>query len=156
MGQAEKGWCQHHTFNSRRLPRNMVGMFPLLVQLVPDVHRARGNMVTSLVLSGRGIRGSHNVVTEIVRAIYDYRAQGSDEIDVQEGELVELTGGQSGGQNYADGWWEGRHERQVSNTRYLMNMCHRSRPQRKEGYLPQQLCMSSFLVHVGCTLTPNV
>ncbi|KAI0081551.1 hypothetical protein K474DRAFT_1681918 [Panus rudis PR-1116 ss-1] len=42
-----------------------------------------------------------------VRGLYDYRAQGSDELSIKEGELIELTGGPSGGQNYADGWWEG-------------------------------------------------
>ena len=43
-----------------------------------------------------------------VRGIYDYRSQGSDELDVSEGTRIELTSGPSGGQNYADGWWEGQ------------------------------------------------
>ena len=42
-----------------------------------------------------------------VRGLYDYKAQGSDELSITEGELVELSGGPRGGQNYADGWWEG-------------------------------------------------
>lgn len=42
-----------------------------------------------------------------MRGIYQYQPQGPDELPVQEGELLELTGGPSGGQNYADGWWEG-------------------------------------------------
>ncbi len=49
------------------------------------------------------------IVTDVVRASYDYHAQGSDELNLQEGELLELTGSPSGGQHYADGWWEGRH-----------------------------------------------
>lgn len=43
-----------------------------------------------------------------VRGLYDYRSQGSDELDVSEGTRIELTSGPSGGQNYADGWWEGQ------------------------------------------------
>ncbi|OBZ68741.1 Protein BZZ1 [Grifola frondosa] len=39
-----------------------------------------------------------------VRGIYPYQAQGPDELDVDEGRLIELTDGPSGGQNYADGW----------------------------------------------------
>ncbi|TFY64582.1 hypothetical protein EVG20_g5899 [Dentipellis fragilis] len=42
-----------------------------------------------------------------VRGLYDYQAQGPDELDVREGTLIELTEGDSGGQNYAEGWWEG-------------------------------------------------
>lgn len=42
-----------------------------------------------------------------VRGLYDYQAQGSDELGITEGELIELSGGPNGGQNYADGWWEG-------------------------------------------------
>jgi len=42
-----------------------------------------------------------------VRGIYDYPAQGSDELGISEGEMIELSGGPNGGQNYGDGWWEG-------------------------------------------------
>ncbi|KAF7985605.1 hypothetical protein HWV62_3913 [Athelia sp. TMB] len=42
-----------------------------------------------------------------VRSVYVYQAQGSDELDLSEGELIELTEGPTGGRNYADGWWEG-------------------------------------------------
>ena len=42
-----------------------------------------------------------------VRAIYDYEAQGADELSLQDGELIQLTEGPSGGRNYGDGWWEG-------------------------------------------------
>ncbi|TFK52285.1 hypothetical protein OE88DRAFT_1734304 [Heliocybe sulcata] len=41
------------------------------------------------------------------KGIYDYEAQGPDEISVQAGGLIELTAGPSGGENYAEGWWEG-------------------------------------------------
>jgi hypothetical protein len=43
-----------------------------------------------------------------VRGLYDYHSQGSDELDVSEGARIELTSGPSGGQNYAEGWWEGQ------------------------------------------------
>jgi hypothetical protein len=42
-----------------------------------------------------------------VRGLYDYPAQGSDELGIGEGEIIELSGGPNGGQNYGDGWWEG-------------------------------------------------
>lgn len=42
-----------------------------------------------------------------VRSVYAYEAQGADELSLQEGQMVELSAGPSGGQNYADGWWEG-------------------------------------------------
>jgi formin-binding protein 1 len=42
-----------------------------------------------------------------VRCLYNYDAQGSDELSVKEGELIEFTAGPSGGRNYGDGWWEG-------------------------------------------------
>ncbi|KAI0769881.1 hypothetical protein C8Q74DRAFT_1271721 [Fomes fomentarius] len=44
---------------------------------------------------------------EYVRGVYAYKAQGPDEIDVEEGKLIQLTDGPTGGRNYADGWWEG-------------------------------------------------
>lgn len=42
-----------------------------------------------------------------VRALYDYQAQEPGELTISEGDLVELSSGTNGGQNYADGWWEG-------------------------------------------------
>jgi SH3 domain len=42
-----------------------------------------------------------------VRGLYDYPAQGPDELGIGEGEMIELSGGPNGGQNYGDGWWEG-------------------------------------------------
>ncbi|KIP02892.1 hypothetical protein PHLGIDRAFT_271826 [Phlebiopsis gigantea 11061_1 CR5-6] len=44
---------------------------------------------------------------QYARAIYEYTAQGADELSLNEGQLLELTGGASGGTNYANGWWEG-------------------------------------------------
>lgn len=42
-----------------------------------------------------------------VRGLYVYQANGPDELDVKEGEMIELSSGATGGQNYSDGWWEG-------------------------------------------------
>ena len=42
-----------------------------------------------------------------VRGIYDYQAQGPDELSIQKGGSIELTSGPTGGEHYADGWWEG-------------------------------------------------
>lgn len=42
-----------------------------------------------------------------VRALYDYQAQEPEELTIHEGDFVELSSGTNGGQNYADGWWEG-------------------------------------------------
>lgn len=44
---------------------------------------------------------------QCVKGVYDYEAQGQDELDVRDGEMIQLTPGPNGGQNYADGWWEG-------------------------------------------------
>ena len=43
----------------------------------------------------------------IVRGIYAYKAQGPDEIDVDDGGLIQLTEGPNGGRRYGEGWWEG-------------------------------------------------
>ena len=45
-----------------------------------------------------------------VKALYDYAAQGSDELSLTEGELVELT---AVGQAYGEGWWEGTRDGQT-------------------------------------------
>jgi hypothetical protein len=42
-----------------------------------------------------------------VRGLYDYTAQGPDEMTIKVGQSIELSSGSSGGQNYASGWWEG-------------------------------------------------
>ncbi|KAF8588584.1 hypothetical protein K439DRAFT_1613424 [Ramaria rubella] len=44
-----------------------------------------------------------------VQALYTYTSQGADELGFEEGETFELSAGPEGGQNYADGWWEGIH-----------------------------------------------
>jgi hypothetical protein len=49
------------------------------------------------------------VTRQTVRALYDYRAQEPGELTIDEGDFVELSCGTNGGQNYADGWWEGIH-----------------------------------------------
>jgi len=42
-----------------------------------------------------------------VKAIYQYVANGPDEIGLEEGELIELSSGPTGGERYGEGWWEG-------------------------------------------------
>lgn len=43
-----------------------------------------------------------------VRGIYAYASGGPDELSLDEGELIELTSGPNGGQQYGDGWWQGK------------------------------------------------
>ncbi|PCH40000.1 hypothetical protein WOLCODRAFT_136602 [Wolfiporia cocos MD-104 SS10] len=52
-------------------------------------------------------RGSRKQAGQQVRGLYDYQAQGPDELSVKEGGMIQLTTGPNGGMNYADGWWEG-------------------------------------------------
>ncbi|KAJ7245019.1 hypothetical protein B0H12DRAFT_1128298 [Mycena haematopus] len=52
---------------------------------------------------GRSEEGSG----QYVRGIYAYESRGSDELGLDQGELIELTSGPNGGQHYGDGWWEG-------------------------------------------------
>lgn len=47
-----------------------------------------------------------------VRAIYPYQSQGPDELGLQEGEILELS---AGGQDYGNGWWEGKDEKSEPN-----------------------------------------
>ncbi|KAF9071205.1 hypothetical protein BDP27DRAFT_1401569 [Rhodocollybia butyracea] len=42
-----------------------------------------------------------------VKALYAYEGRGSDELELKEGDVIELTSGPSGGQYYGEGWWEG-------------------------------------------------
>ncbi|PVG02179.1 hypothetical protein CPB86DRAFT_751530 [Serendipita vermifera] len=42
-----------------------------------------------------------------VVALYDYEAQGDDELALVVGEHYELTSGEHGGEHYGEGWWEG-------------------------------------------------
>ena len=43
----------------------------------------------------------------IVRALYNYEAQGDDELSLSIGQEIELTAGEMGGTKYGEGWWEG-------------------------------------------------
>jgi formin-binding protein 1 len=43
----------------------------------------------------------------IVRALYNYEAQGDDELSLTVGQEIELTAGEVGGMRYGEGWWEG-------------------------------------------------
>ncbi|KJA24386.1 hypothetical protein HYPSUDRAFT_38820 [Hypholoma sublateritium FD-334 SS-4] len=49
----------------------------------------------------------HDAHSKRARAIYAYTAQGSDELTLQPGDILELSSGPNGGDRYADGWWEG-------------------------------------------------
>ena len=44
----------------------------------------------------------------LVRAIYPYQSQSTDELDLQEGDILELSSGPTGGENFGGGWWEGK------------------------------------------------
>lgn len=44
---------------------------------------------------------------EKVRALYSYQSTGADELALEAGEVLTLTPGPTGGQHYAEGWWEG-------------------------------------------------
>ena len=50
---------------------------------------------------------SKHLTHSAVQGIYEYQAQGPDELSIGQGELIELTAGPTGGQDYGDGWWEG-------------------------------------------------
>lgn len=59
----------------------------------------------------------------LVRGVYNYQAQGPNEISLQEGEVIRLTSGPTGGRNFADGWWEGKrtsHDVQLTRSGDLM------------------------------------
>lgn len=43
-----------------------------------------------------------------MRAIYSYESQGSEELGLREGEILELT---VGGENFGNGWWEGEQDK---------------------------------------------
>jgi formin-binding protein 1 len=47
------------------------------------------------------------IKTKTVVALYDYEAQGDDELALVIGENYELTSGEHGGEHYGEGWWEG-------------------------------------------------
>ncbi|KAG6849331.1 hypothetical protein H0H93_009376 [Arthromyces matolae] len=68
--------------------------------LVPATYLAHGDSAAPSSVQPSQGSGKH------VRVLYDYAAQGPDELPLTEGQTIELTSGQSGGQNYGDGWWE--------------------------------------------------
>jgi hypothetical protein len=72
---------------------------------LPIILKVLGNMVRKFI-DPFLLNGVEHVAT--VRALYQYEARGSDELELREGELIELSTGPSGGQNYGEGWWEGK------------------------------------------------
>lgn len=42
-----------------------------------------------------------------MRSLYTWEGDGGDELPLTEGATYELSAGPNGGENYADGWWEG-------------------------------------------------
>ncbi|PAV17054.1 Bzz1-Myo3 5p-Bee1p-Vrp1p actin assembly complex component [Pyrrhoderma noxium] len=84
-------------------PQGKKGLIPAsYVEVIEDNHGSRD--APKIPISTKpNIRGSG----QIVRAIYDYKAGGSDELNLEQGGTYELSAGPQGGQNYADGWWEG-------------------------------------------------
>ncbi|KAI0061488.1 hypothetical protein BV25DRAFT_1805486 [Artomyces pyxidatus] len=74
-----------------------------------DYTGAEASSSSSQALSGvQAPRGRHPEGSgKYVRALFEYKSQGPDELDVTDGETIELTNGAAGGQNYAEGWWEG-------------------------------------------------
>lgn len=59
------------------------------------------------------------LMTRPVRAIYSYEPQ---ELELHEGEVLELSGGPTGGENYGNGWWEGKrpNNKGTPNLRHLV------------------------------------
>ncbi|KAF9236493.1 hypothetical protein BU15DRAFT_89110 [Melanogaster broomeanus] len=78
---------------------------------VIDNHGGKGLVPASYLDSVRDCRYAQAArmtnVFVTVRVIYDYQAQGPDELSITEGETLELSSGPDGGKNYAEGWWEG-------------------------------------------------
>lgn len=52
-------------------------------------------------------QGSATSNGQFAQVLYDYQAQGPHELTIVEGEVLELSSGPCGGQNYAETWWEG-------------------------------------------------
>ncbi|OJT08068.1 Protein BZZ1 [Trametes pubescens] len=94
----------------------------------------------------------------VVRGIYPYKAQGPDELDVEEGTVIRLTDGPSGGRNYADGWWEGTRVcwpySTYSEADGPLDPGFRGGREWEERHLPQQLRKSVIYTFSGrsCSL----
>lgn len=80
-----------------------------------------------------------------VRGVYAYDAQGSDELGLEVGEVLELTSGPNGGQDYGEGWWEGT-DRRVNYFRRDTYAGCRNQLQRTEGNISKQLCELPLLL----------
>ncbi|KAI0647754.1 hypothetical protein C8Q79DRAFT_951721 [Trametes meyenii] len=80
------------------------GLVPASYVELFDASTAPSSSTSSL---GSGPAHQTAAEGEYVRGIYAYKAQGPDEIDVEEGKTIRLTDGPAGRRNYADGWWEG-------------------------------------------------
>jgi hypothetical protein len=66
----------------------------------------------------------------VVRALYEYAAQGPDEMTLAPDEIIELSAGPSGGQNYGSGWWEGRALSERTVHLLTLRRCHTIRQDR--------------------------
>ncbi|KAJ8080417.1 Protein BZZ1 [Marasmius tenuissimus] len=75
--------------------------------------RGADGLVPASYLNHEGAQSAGTMTTQEqgsgkhVKAIYQYVANGPDEIGLEEGELIELSSGPTGGENYGEGWWEG-------------------------------------------------
>jgi hypothetical protein len=93
-----------HTLSDGRSsvnPASFVG-----VDVGDDMGHGSGTFGTSINLNFN-IQGLETDVLCIVRALYNYDAQGDDELSLTIGQEIELTAGETGGTKYGEGWWEG-------------------------------------------------
>jgi hypothetical protein len=101
MSQAIRGWCLRRMW-SCKVRHQKSAPAPRSSLSRSRNFKRRANLV-SLINDAVDSADQHHVV----RALYDYEAQEAGEFSLQEGQLIQLTDGPSGGRNYADGWWEG-------------------------------------------------
>jgi hypothetical protein len=96
-----------------------MGLFPLRIWTTTTLDRLAerrplnkdpANMVGPANVRRRTYIADRGCSSE-VQAIYPYVAQGADELGLQEGESIELTSGPTGGQNFGNGWWEGKSDK---------------------------------------------
>jgi hypothetical protein len=76
--------------------------------------------------------------------VYDYQSQGPDELDVSEGNRIELTSGPSGGQNYGDGWWEGQLQRTPASSRAILTSFSGIDGLGRKGIFPSNYVSAHF------------